>query len=223
MEIPLTGKMVFILKQVPEGLKPRALQIEPQRIQISGFKQLRESKPANDKENRGVADFQTSLKHYLCNSLRPRPNRRHFADDIFKCIFKNVPNVRINNIPALVHIMAWRRPGDKPLSESMIVSLLTHICVTRPQWVNCCMISVSQNKDSCGSIVSHISIVVGDGQVHVWQQDICICCDDIAQWLISRLLNMRTCPGCCLNMKMSSYQHRDARVKDKMVLWSPYL
>ena len=25
--------------------------------------------------------------------------------------------------------MAWRRPGDKPLSESMVVSLLKHICV----------------------------------------------------------------------------------------------
>ena len=32
--------------------------------------------------------------------------------------------------------MAWRRPGDKPLSEPMMLSLLTHICVTRPQWVN---------------------------------------------------------------------------------------
>ena len=32
--------------------------------------------------------------------------------------------------------MAWRRPGDKPLSGPMMVSLLTHICVTRPQWVN---------------------------------------------------------------------------------------
>ena len=67
----------------------------------------------------------------LCfNSLRPRRNRRHFADAIFKCIFLNenvwivlkislkfVPKVRINNIPALVQMMAWRRPGDKPLSE----------------------------------------------------------------------------------------------------------
>ena len=26
----------------------------------------------------------------------------------------------INNIPALVQIMAWRRTGDKPLSEPMI-------------------------------------------------------------------------------------------------------
>ena len=32
--------------------------------------------------------------------------------------------------------MAWRRPGDKPLSEPRMVSVLTHICVTRPQWVN---------------------------------------------------------------------------------------
>ena len=31
--------------------------------------------------------------------------------------------------------MAWRRPGHKPLSETMMVSLLTHICVTWPQWV----------------------------------------------------------------------------------------
>ena len=32
--------------------------------------------------------------------------------------------------------MAWRRPGDKPLSEPMMVCLTTHICVTQPQWVN---------------------------------------------------------------------------------------
>ena len=82
------------------------------------------------------------------NTLRPRQNQRHFADDIFKSIFLNenarislkislkfVPKVRINNTPALVQIMAWRRPGDKALSEPMMVNLLTHICVTRPQWV----------------------------------------------------------------------------------------
>ena len=85
---------------------------------------------------------------YFINTLRPRRNRRHFADDIFKCIFLNesvwipikislncVPKSPINHIPALVQIMAWRRPGDKLLSEAMVVSLPTHICVTRPQWV----------------------------------------------------------------------------------------
>ena len=40
--------------------------------------------------------------------------------------------------PPLVQIMAWRRPGDKPLSEPMMFSLPTHICVTRPQWVIRC-------------------------------------------------------------------------------------
>ena len=48
-----------------------------------------------------------------------------------------VPCGPFNNIPALVQIMAWHRPGDKPLSKPMLVSLLTPICVTRPQWVNC--------------------------------------------------------------------------------------
>ena len=83
------------------------------------------------------------------NLLRPRQNGRHFADDIYKRIFLNenvrisikislkfVPKGPIDNIPALDQIMAWRRPGDKPLSEPMMVSLPTHICVTRPQWVN---------------------------------------------------------------------------------------
>ena len=31
--------------------------------------------------------------------------------------------------------MAWCRPGDKPLSEPVIVNLRAHICVTRSQWV----------------------------------------------------------------------------------------
>ena len=81
------------------------------------------------------------------NSLRPRQNRRHFPDDILKCIIlkdnvwisleislKFVAAVRINNIPALVRTVAWCRPGDKPLFEPVMVDLLTHLCVTRPQW-----------------------------------------------------------------------------------------
>ena len=91
------------------------------------------------------------INPFYVNTLRPRQDGRHFPDDILKCIFLNenvwillrislkcVRKVRSNNIPSLVQIMAWRRPGDKPLSETMMVSLLTHICVTRPQWVNKC-------------------------------------------------------------------------------------
>ena len=84
----------------------------------------------------------------ILNTLRPRQDGRHFPDDIFKRIFLNenvwtltkisprfVPRGPVYNIPALVQIMAWRLPGDKPLSEPMMACLLTHICVTRPQWV----------------------------------------------------------------------------------------
>ena len=75
------------------------------------------------------------------NTLRPRQNGRHFPDDNFRCIFVNenfyiliklslkfVPNGPINNIPALVLIMAWRRKGDKPLSEPMLIQF-TDACM----------------------------------------------------------------------------------------------
>ena len=84
--------------------------------------------------------------HGIINTLRPRQNGRRLADDTLKCIFLNgnvrisikislkfVPKGPINNNPALVWIMAWCRPGDKPLSETMMVILPMHICVTRPQ------------------------------------------------------------------------------------------
>ena len=90
-----------------------------------------------------------SLPTHICvarpqwvNTLRPRQNSRHFADDIFQRILlkenvwisiklslKLVPKSPINNIPAIF------RSRDKPLSEPMMVNLLTHICVTRLQWV----------------------------------------------------------------------------------------
>ena len=72
--------------------------------------------------------------HMYLNTLRLRQNGCHFPDDIFKRIFLNencfilmkislkfVPQGPINNIPALVQIMAWRQPSDMPLSEPMIV------------------------------------------------------------------------------------------------------
>ena len=86
---------------------------------------------------------------YMFNTLRPRQDGRHFSEDTFNRSFLNeniiisseislnfVPKVRSNNITALVQIMAWRWPGDKPLSERMMVISPKHICVTWPQWVN---------------------------------------------------------------------------------------
>ena len=42
--------------------------------------------------------------------------------------------------------MDWRRRGDKPLSEPMMVRLPTQICVTRPQWVKVIITTMSRNK-----------------------------------------------------------------------------
>ena len=57
------------------------------------------------------------------NTLAMRQNGRHFPDNNRKCIFLNKNEwilVPINNIPALVQIMAWCRSGDMSLSEPMI-------------------------------------------------------------------------------------------------------
>ena len=55
---------------------------------------------------------------------------------LISILLKFVPRISVNNIPATIEIMAWRRPGDRQLSEPMMVSLLTNICVTQTQWVN---------------------------------------------------------------------------------------
>ena len=81
------------------------------------------------------------------NTMKLRQNCYHSADDIFKCIFLNenmwdfinislkfVAKGQINNILAFFHLMAWCYPGNEPLSEPMMVSLLMNICKTRPQW-----------------------------------------------------------------------------------------
>ena len=72
--------------------------------------------------------------------LRPRQNGRHCTDDPFKRIFLNesvriliqislkfVPKRPINNILALIQIMAGYRPDDKPLSQPLMVRLPMHI------------------------------------------------------------------------------------------------
>ena len=91
------------------------------------------------------------VKPIFPSSLRPGQNGRHFADDIFKRIFFNenvwisikislkfVPKGPINKIPALFQIMAWRRPGDKPLSEPMMISIYASpgLNVVMPSWWN---------------------------------------------------------------------------------------
>ena len=69
-----------------------------------------------------AAIFQTTFSYSYMN----------FDYDFTEVCFKG----SIDNIPALVQLMAWCRPGEKPLSEPMVVRLRTHICVTRLQCNN---------------------------------------------------------------------------------------
>ena len=68
------------------------------------------------------------LAHFFLNKMGAI-----LADKNFKCILliekdripirislKFVPMTLIDNKPALVQVMAWRRIGDKPLSEPML-------------------------------------------------------------------------------------------------------
>ena len=88
------------------------------------------------------------------NTLRPIQNDCQFPD-IFKCHFLKenkyisikirleFPKGPIHNIPVLVQIIDWRRPGEKPLAKPTMVSLLTHICITRCQCVNPYLINLN--------------------------------------------------------------------------------
>ena len=80
--------------------------------------------------------------HRLCNGIWKYVCLTHLpldkmaaivVDDIFKCVFLNendripiqislkfVPRSPIDNKPALVQVIAWRRAGDKPLPEPML-------------------------------------------------------------------------------------------------------
>ena len=81
----------------------------------------------------GETAFELVIFKLMATLLRLTQDGCHLPGDISKRIFLNknirisikiwlkfVPMRSINNIPALFQIMAWRRPGDKPLSEPMM-------------------------------------------------------------------------------------------------------
>ena len=140
--------MERIIKQI-KTISPQTPQVSATMLVI-----IRKTFVYSFKSRRGTV---TSIFRHRLNTLRPRQNGHHFPDDIFKWIFLNenvwisinislkfIPRGPNNNIPTLVKIMAWRRPGDKPLSEPMMVRFPTHICVTRPQWVNGEMFAINR-------------------------------------------------------------------------------
>ena len=58
-------------------------------------------------------------------------------ENVVAILRKFVPNCLIDNKPVLIQVMAWRRTGDKPLSEPWLAEF-TDACVyvARTPWTN---------------------------------------------------------------------------------------
>ena len=91
-----------------------------------------------EQNGRHLADF--------LNTLRPRQNGRNFADDIFKftswmkmywfrLIFPEVCSQWSIQQYSSIGSDNGLAPTRRPLSKPMMIILLTHICITWPQWV----------------------------------------------------------------------------------------
>ena len=86
--------------------------------------------------------------------------------------------------------MAWRRSGDKPLSEPMMVDSPTHICVTQPQWVKpgpvcdsvahmlltCCCTSVNRDKENMCTLCVCYSMGLWNWYMWYWNDYILFLC-----------------------------------------------
>ena len=118
---------------------------------------------------------------YHIKTLRSKQNGRHLPNNIFKCIFLNgnvwiltkislrfVSMGPINNIPALVQIMSWRRPGDKPLSEPMLVRLLTHTVYPKKYAHGFCFAVLC-----CGYTLTDFPISIRLTSLALWQSNDC--------------------------------------------------
>ena len=145
------------------------------------------------------------LSNTFCVEVSSAPNvpmiYRRVHENVWfpiKISLKFVPKGMINNIISLVQIMAWRRPGDKPLSEPMIISLPTHICIARPQWVKkeiFLQIATSANRQ----------LTCSNFNVLIWGLD------EISRKPFGGRLNTKI-----------SYQQRDYHYKDKTFPWQSY-
>ena len=146
-------------------------------VRLQGYKDCRTQNGSGIAFAYGLLDYRCNdfiSRHPMqaVNTLRPRQDRRHFADDIFTCIFfnengcilikfslKHVRKGSNDNNPALVQIMAWRR-----LSEQMMIILQTHICVTRPQWVKNSCYSGEKQRVPLRSVVPEAGTCINSGE-----------------------------------------------------------
>ena len=97
-------------------------------------------------QDKMAAILQTCLNFFLMNEIS----------------LKFVSKGSINKIARLVQVMAWCQPGNKPLSEPMMIRLPMNICVTRPQWVNdyiWCFLKITYFHNSTEHLIKYCIIL----------------------------------------------------------------
>ena len=115
------GAIMQFLWQVPSAIGDSVMTTRPSHG-LMGY---------NHKSSRDLVGHFV-LSHTI-NSSPPGEDVRHLANVIFRRIFLNenvrismqislkcVPKGPVDNKSALVHVMVWRRTGDKPLPEAMM-------------------------------------------------------------------------------------------------------
>ena len=130
--MPMHQDPLLVQRRLEDGHQPKMASIRQVKVRIHTWcYKHRTQQSMNSSNNCQV----TNMKIWgLFNSSTPGENGRHFADDIFKCIFfdekfcilirisrKFVPQGPIDIKWALVQVMAWRRIGDKQLPEPMLI------------------------------------------------------------------------------------------------------
>ena len=77
--------------------------------------------------------------------------------------------------------MAWHWPGNKPLSEPMMVSLLMHICFTQPQWVKPTNMPPNLLSQAASEVVQRL-LTTGLFFFIVWFYFLVYCIHNIFVW-----------------------------------------
>ena len=142
----------------------------------------------------------------IFNTLRPRQKGRLFPDNIFNCVFLNenisisisislqfvVPKGHINNIPALVQKMAWRRLVHWRIHLSLGLSELMHTHIASFPGQYCCWTNYffrKQNNDIC----SYIRMCVCEWNMYTWFSNHLTQKNDreVTWWLMYIFLNLQ--------------------------------
>ena len=110
-------------------------------------------------------------------------------------------------------MMAWRRPGNTPLSEPMMVCLLRHICVTQPHWVN--TLRVRQNGcHFVEQIFICISLVI---PMHAVQSIECT----VDMWIVATICDGLVAGYNLLWPSDSKWWHRSGSTLAQVMAWCP--